>query len=111
MLLFIIIWSGTIGYTLVYAGIKGDNAKIDGVALWQKPWLPFLAALKGAGNIPNSALSVPNSTLGTPPVTSGGGSSNSGNSNNSGGGQTAGKSLLNGLLNGLGSLATGLLEV
>lgn len=44
-----------IGYTLIYAAIKGDAYTIAGVPVWRRPWLPFVdvftrhALTQGAG--------------------------------------------------------------
>jgi hypothetical protein len=35
------------GFSLLYAGLKGDSATIGGVPLWKAPWAPFFAAITG----------------------------------------------------------------
>jgi hypothetical protein len=39
-----------VGYSLLYASIRGDNASINGTPLWKAPWLPFVAAFSGAAS-------------------------------------------------------------
>ena len=50
------ITTGVVGYTLVYGGIKGGKATIDGTPIWRAPWLPFVKALSGSG--PDSVRAV-----------------------------------------------------
>lgn len=45
----------TAGYALLYAGIKGNKAKIGGTPLWQAPWLPFVAAISGGSGLGGSS--------------------------------------------------------
>jgi hypothetical protein len=48
-MLLLAIMLGVGGYSLLYAGLRGDNAQIGGVPLWRKPWLPLFAAFSGGG--------------------------------------------------------------
>jgi hypothetical protein len=36
-----------VGYTLVYAGVKGPGYQIGGKPVWRQPWLPFVAVFTG----------------------------------------------------------------
>jgi hypothetical protein len=45
--LFAAVILSAIGYTLVYAGVKGDGYKIGGASVYKKPWLPIVAVFSG----------------------------------------------------------------
>ena len=36
-----------VGYTLLYAGVKGDSYTVGGVPVWRRPWLPFIDIFSG----------------------------------------------------------------
>ena len=44
-----------VGYTMLYAAVKGDAYTVAGVPVWRRPWLPFVdifsnrALTQGAG--------------------------------------------------------------
>jgi hypothetical protein len=37
----------SLGYTLVYAGVAGDNYTVGNVPVWRAPWLPFVDIFTG----------------------------------------------------------------
>ena len=37
----------SLGYTLVYAGVAGDNYTIGNVPVWRAPWLPYVDIFTG----------------------------------------------------------------
>jgi hypothetical protein len=45
--LFAAVILSAVGYTLVYAGVRGEHYKIGGTAVYRQPWLPFVAVFSG----------------------------------------------------------------
>lgn len=41
----------SVGYDLVYAGVKGQGFQINKQSVWQHPWLPFAAAFSNTAGI------------------------------------------------------------
>jgi hypothetical protein len=46
-MLFVAIVMMASGYTLLYAGVKGDSYKVGDVPVWRRPWLPFIDIFSG----------------------------------------------------------------
>lgn len=36
-----------VGYTMLFAAVKGDSYRVGGVPVWRRPWLPFVDIFTG----------------------------------------------------------------